>query len=712
MLLFGYFYSHRLSQIKSAHIQAGIHLSVLIAAAIMLPFGVSSISTIDPYQSPIPWVITTLLLSVGLPYFALSSTTNLVMAWAVKVFHANPEAAFKLYAPSNLGSMMGLLCYPLLIEPSLTITTQKEIWSSFYVVEALLILTCAFMMLNTKHGTKSSKISEPASTSQRIKWLILSGVPCGIMIGTNTAITVDLASIPLLWVIPVSIYLATYIIAFGNTKNEFKLLRKFQPALAIITSVFFFRAQFLPAISILIYFINLFICCLAMHLMLARAKPEPKRLTEFYLFISIGGVLGSAFASLISPLIFKQVFELPLLLVIAALLPYIYDEDIRPKGTRNSHYFGAIAALVAVCFFLVVERVFSQLVETLSLWGGTGVYLSLLVALGVSTVLYIKKNNPESFKAGSGFVALAVIATALNGFKETNDPQQTMHLQRTFFGVHRVTTMDDYRLGSDEGYTIHTFTNGTTIHGMQVWDDKYRYEPTTYYTPLFPIIESLNKQFKNGSFAVVGLGAGTIAAYSKPNQKFVFFDIDPVVAKIAGNKNYFTYLSNAKGKIDIRIVDGRIGIERSDEIFSLIILDAFTSDSIPTHLLTREAVEIYRTHLVKNGVLAFHISNRNMDLRPMLFALAKELGMNISFAEIPAVISKAQSPSIWALMSENKPLLNDLKMHGWQLQDVSKTATAKPWSDDYSNILSILRFGYFDDAFRKGNAQSKTTAKP
>ena len=673
-LLAGYAYAHGLQRLVPPRVQIIAHLSVVALSALVLPVAVSAKFGAPPVDNPIWWLLGVLLLSIGAPFAALSATAPLLQAWYVNLQRdeVQPKNPYVLYAASNLGSMMALLAYPLLVEPSWTLSHQSQIWTVLYECFFLLIAASGIMVwrlgsipLQVLHTSPSHAIG----WRRRLSWVLLAAVPSSLMLGTSTYIANDIASVPLFWVIPLALYLLTFVISFQEKpfiSRESGL--RWQMIFAAIAAALLCMMVVPLVLKLLIFLGTLFFGALICHQALAEDRPHESRLTEFYLLISAGGVLGGVFNSLLAPMLFRTVLEFQLMLVLVCLA--------RPSAS-NARSRDMMLAAIGVGLAVIIGFIPADDFK--------GVLIVTLVAAGAGVMAILVGRNTWLFTL---VIAALCAQAALIAPPNKNPALLTI---RSFFGVSRVVTMADPQLGP-----MNVLYHGTTIHGAQAQTPGHSCVPGTYFAPATPIGETItNLQRRNPSmrFGVVGLGAGTIAAYTRAADTMRYFEIDPAVSRIARDPRYFTYLSNcAQGKVDVVLGDARLTLgQESAGKFDLVILDAFSADNIPTHLLTQEAFALYFRALKPDGVVMLHITNRNLALEGPAAATAKAAG---AFAKIRIFAPPKDTDGLIMagskvmVMSKSAAALDAVTAGpGWRPADARDV---RAWTDEYTNIAGAL----------------------
>ena len=669
-LLVGYFYAHALQRIRSVRLQAAIHVAVMILAGLTLPLHISSVFGPPTSEHPALWLIGVLAASLGAPFAVLSATAPLVQAWHARLVHAETGTEpYALYAASNLGSLLALLAYPVLVEPLMTLRGQTGTWSLGYWGFILLMAGLAVMALRGQVPlAPAHSVSTPQSSWRaRLTWLALAAVPSSLMMGVTTHITTDVASAPFLWVIPLALYLITFIIAFSARPFLPARLALVLQAAAVAACICLlpFKTANLGA-QLGVHLAAFFLTALVCHQALVARRPDPSQLTEFYLWMSLGGVVGGAFNAFLAPVIFQNVWEYPLVLVVSCL--------VRPG-----------AGSVAIWRWMVLT---AGLAATIA-----APLLTVHGAMSPPTAaaLVIAALCAFTLRGRTWMFTIMIVALCLSSFKVSSrvDVRET---SRSFFGVLRQSELIQPPLGG----RVKMLAHGTTLHGAQAVDPRWRCRPLVYYAPETPIgqvftaMRALKPAIRVGA---VGLGTGAVAAYVRPADRLTFFEIDPLVVRIASDPVHFSYTTQcAKGPIDYVVGDARLSLARQPRgAFDILLIDAFSSDSVPTHLLTVEAVKGYLTHLKPDGVLVLHVTNRNMDLRGPAMAVAKAAG---GVALLQIHYAPRLSPALWessedAVIVGKTPQALSAFIGDTRWQASSPTAS-RPWTDDYVNLVGAI----------------------
>ncbi len=684
-LLAGYAYAHWTFQRLGVRRQAWLHLGILALPFLVFPVAVPEGWLPPTETNPLPWLIMLLLFGVGLPFFAVATSSPVLQRWYSVTAHPSAHDPYFLYAASNLGSVLALLSYPLLIEPNFTLENQSRLWSRGYTLAFLLTALCALTALRRTGNpapaaaTAEEKSREPPPAwPRRALWLALAAVPCSLMLGVTTFLTTDLASIPLLWVIPLALYLLSFILVFSRKQLlPLALTRRLLPLAAVAMILIFASGATEPLPVIMVVSLAaFFIAAMACHGELAATRPAARHLTVFYLCLSLGGFLGGAFNALLAPFLFNSVAEYPLAFTLACLLGLAGATSLRSLALRPADWLiPAGIGLLAVALFRAGEA-WSETRETEAALRG-------LLAGAPALLCFLCSRRPLRF-------SLAVGAVLVAGHTASRDHGQVLHAERSFFGIHRITT------DADERYF--RLVHGNTFHGKQSRDPARRGEPLAYYHrtgPMGQVFDSIDS-FPENRIAMIGLGTGALAAYGRPGEQWRFYEIDPAVARIARDTRHFTYLEDSAADIEIILGDARIMLKQSpDRHYGLIVLDAYSSDAIPVHLLTRESLRLYLDKLAPGGLLAFHISNRHLDLPPLLAALADYAGLYHLFQNDtdldPEEAAGGKLPSQWVIMAKEEVVLDPFRRDP-RWQHLQPDAPPRVWTDSYSSLFEVFRW--------------------
>ncbi|MEE8214481.1 MAG: fused MFS/spermidine synthase [Alphaproteobacteria bacterium] len=671
-LLAGYAYAHATTRLFPLHRQVLIHLAIGALALVSLPVVVANIPPVE--GAPILWLMVLLAVSIGLPFFAVSATAPLLQRWFGLSDHARAGDPYFLYGASNLGSILALLCYPLVFEPLLRLGHQGWIWTGGYCVLVALIAACGIRVLRSEgRPAAAAAVALPedgVSWRRRVHWVALAFAPSSLLLGVTAHITTDVAAVPLLWVVPLALYLLTYVLVFARRPPL-----PHSRVVALQPYLLFAAWMFLPIMSALWMVISIhlavfFVTAMVCHGELVRRRPATSHLTEFYLLMAFGGVLGGVFNALIAPLLFTGIYEYGLALIVACLL-----RPWRTGGGARARVLDFVLPGIVLGAMLFVTGV-----ADLDAAAHT-VYL-FLFAVAVGVAVFSFKDRPVRFGLGVGAVLFALFVFA--------GADNVLDQQRSFFGV--------YRVKSEEGGRVHVLTNGTIMHGAQFTDPARRREPAGYYTrqgPLGQVFTALEGTRRVRTVGLVGLGAGATLCYARPGQDWTVYEIDPLVGRLARNPAYFQYWSECLDPQRSRIVygDARISLRHvPDGRFDLLILDAYSSDAVPAHLITRQALELYRAKLSPNGLLVFNLSNRHLDLGRVMGALVADAGMaGLIQTHVP---EKEAGPyhwaSVWGVVAANPAGLAFLSADP-RWKRLQAPPAADIWTDDFSNILRALK---------------------
>ncbi len=675
LLLGGYAYAHALSRLAVGR-QALVHVALLVAAAFTLPI---ALPAIDPPAagSEALWVPYLFLLTIGPLFFVVSAQAPLMQQW----FAANPRAGdpYPLYAASNLGSFAGLLAYPLVVEPLLPIGAQSRAWAAGYAVLVVLVALAGL----ARRGAPAPAVVAAASQApaaeapgaRRIAvWLALSAVPSGLMLSTTTHLTTDIFAMPLLWVIPLGLYLLSYSIAFAENRKLAGWFTASAPVVIVAAGALAMLGSSRPSLlAVAASLILLFVVAVTLHARLYEDRPEPARLTQFYLVMSAGGVLGGLFTALIAPLVFDWTWEHPLLiLAAAALLPLAAWSGLLGRAFRNPQTFrlAMIALLFAV--FVGALRIRQEMLASPA-W--TMFDIAMFAILIGGAVMLAARRWAFVAACAALIAALGALAQAQTSLAGTRS--------RSYFGIYTV------REGLMDG--TRQLVHGTTLHGVQYRDPAKALLPTTYYSANsgagLALAAAQRLYGDKARVGVVGLGVGTLACYRKPGQTWTFFEIDPAVLDYS-TRGEFTFMQRCAPEAPTIIGDARLQLEKLPaNSYDILVVDAFSSDAIPLHLMTAEAQAGYFRTLAPDGLLLVHISNRFIDLEPVLAALAKE-GKLSAMLRPDRVTEPGLTSSNWVALSRDPAQLAALTRDGkWRA--LGKPA-ADVWRDDYASILPHL----------------------
>ncbi len=686
-LLLGYGYAHLLQRIASVRTQGMIHLAVLAVAAVELPLRLSGALGEPPVGAPTTWLLGELTLSIGAPFAALSATAPLLQAWRARTGGEAAGSIHTLYAASNLGSLLALAAYPLLVEPNLTLADQRGLWTLGYGgFFAINLLLAARLNRGVATSPAVGKVAaRPAAWRDRLVWGLLAAAPSSLMLGVTTHLSSDLGSAPFLWVAPLGLYLLTFVIAFreraaGASSRLTLGLQAVAAALCLAALPFSAVSWgFQLGVNLAAFFLTALVC----HEALVARRPAPEQLTEFYFILSLGGVVGGAFNAFLAPSLFNQVWEYPLVLVVANLA--------RRWGARawSRADLATLAAGLAGGVALVVMG-----------WTDVLPTVPFVMAIGAcaGAALLLRDRAP----AFTGLVALLALgmqaSVALHG---------DILAKRSFFGVHRVSVTETPGVGR-----IRRLIHGSTLHGAQMLDPARRCTPMTYYatpTPMNQAFALLHARKPAARIGVVGLGSGSIAALTAPGDTLRFYEIDPAVLQIARDDGLFSFVGDcAKGRIDYALGDGRLNLAHAPPgALDLLLIDAFSSDSVPTHLLTVQALEVYLRALAPDGVLVLHLTNRNLGLVEPAAAAVAAVGAHarVQAFDAPARLNPLVQSSTVMAVSRSPAALAAFDADGRWLPADARGVRA--WTDDYTNLLGAFLAGPSDKRLHAPTGRSR-----
>jgi hypothetical protein len=731
MLLAGYAYALFASRKLTPRQQIFAQLALLIFAVVSFPISISAATaaSVPRGGNPAFWLLGRLFVTVGLPFFVLSTLSPLLQNWFAATRHAAARDPYFLYAASNAGSLLALVAYPLALEPLLTLRRQSRLWACVYAALVLFTALCAAALWratsrqarttndendagkngagddddNAARSVERQLDKKELTNARRALWVLLAFVPSSLMLGVTTYIATDIASLPLLWVVPLSLYLVTLIIAFARRRVAPRRYVVFiMPGVALVFLLAYLSGATQPVwFLVLLHLLFFFVAALMCHGRLADDRPTPEHLAEFYLWMSLGGALGGLFNAIIAPLVFTHLVEYPLAVVLACALTPRRDSNATnatrtTRTTEAANVSNATGALnttgtmnptnaartrwldLGYAAALGVLTILLALVAARADWTTTE---SLALVVGVPLILaYLLRRRPVRF-------ALALGAIILGGTFYRSLDTRTLLISRNFFGTLRVT--------QDAGSDLHWLYHGTTIHGRQSTVLAKQCEPLSYYHrtgPLGAVFAAYDARTPSANVAVVGLGTGATAAYARAGEHWTFYEINPAVLNVAETPDYFTYLSYCAQGVPINVVVGDARLRLADApngLYGLIVLDAFSSDAIPMHLMTQEALDLYLSKLAVGGVVLFHISNRSLDLHPVVADLARSRSL-VCLASDDDARAPDKEPSQWIAVARNErdlaPLATDSRWYA-----LAGNPARRVWTDDYSNIVSVFK---------------------
>jgi hypothetical protein len=692
VLLCGYAYALLISRWPLKW-QLVAQLALLCLAFVSLPIGLSSswANSVPPNDNPSLWLLMCLAASVGLPFFIVSSNSPLLQKWFSQTASESARDPYFLYSASNAGSLLALLAYPALLEPFFTLRAQGQLWTIVYALLVLLIAAHTLMLWRSDGVSVGAALrgrpsresaTEKLTVNRRLRWLLLAFAPSSLMLGVTNYITTDIASVPLLWIIPLALYLLTMVFAFAR-KPLFspRLADLVVPGATVVLLMLYLadssgRGSRMMIVLHLVYF---FFAALMCHGQLAADRPGPQHLAQFYVWLSLGGVLGGVFNALVAPMLFRSVAEYPLAILLACLLlpgseaGKTGDHGVPPLQKRRLDF------VVPVLIFALTIGL-GWMIDRFAPVQMSG---SIFVVAAPLFVSYPLRKRPLRFALSLGAVILAV--GTMTG------SSSTLHSERNFFGVLRVMNNQELKL--------HSFLHGSTVHGRQSTTADRRCEPLSYYHregPLGRIFAQFEASHAGANVGIIGLGTGAMATYSQPNQRWTFYEINPAVVSVARSREYFSYLSDcAAAPVNVVLGDARLKLhDAPDRSYDLLVLDAFSSDAIPVHLMTQQALDLYLSKLATRGLIVFHISNRNLELSDVVGELAKSRNLScLSLLDMTPQQPNGKDPSHWVVLARNATDYGELVNDPNARPLVSKDA-GKVWTDDFSNIPSVLKWGH------------------
>lgn len=813
LLLLGYLYAHRITQRLTPRNQWVLHLVVValpfLSFLLAIIFGsrhtpIAIVESLAPTgdANPVLHVLALLAVAIGIPFFVISTSAPLLQRWFAYTGHPSARDPYFLYSASNAGSMISLLGYPLLIEPNLSIVGQAWLFAIGFALLASLVYLCghaathpvsvpppknltsygsgkrknSFDSRSTGTGETAASFAEadaepPPTLWRKLRWIALAFVPSSLMLGVTFHMSTDIASIPLMWVIPLSLYLLTFIIAFGRLPSWFRIVIGNLAPVMILLLVFTMISRVVSGhmgLEILLHILTFFAVALMCHYELAYDRPSTKYLTEFYLLMSVGGMLGGIFNAIVAPLVFKHAFEYPIVLIIACLLvPSLAQmtaaktsstertASANPSENANSHpkrswskwLVWSRDLLIPVLVYFAFDYIhklpgndwYAAEILNGSESGGSDTFCRIVISLSDNLNL-----APQTIIAILVFAVPVMVcfffvdrplrfalsvAAILMPIKYQDSVMGYIHVDRSFFGILKV----------EKRGTFNRLIHGTTLHGTQFneefvrhwrddlqfmipnspwdvvviaganWHYDVRQEPLTYYHRTGPVGAAFRelRTRKGGAdakapVAMVGLGTGSVSCYALPGQRLVFYEIDPAVkALVADSDRFFTYVRDARNRgaeVVIRMGDARLKLKEDvDARYALLFVDAFSSDAIPVHLITREAVQLYMDRLTEDGILALHISNKYVALEPVVAAIAQDLGLEARIWNDSSERHIGKTASSWVVLARNRQTLGTLALppeeqqkYGTDFRPLHPLKNMEAWTDDYADVLRVM----------------------
>ncbi|TXD35884.1 hypothetical protein FRC98_14530 [Lujinxingia vulgaris] len=688
VLLLGYLWAHGVSRLRALP-QLLLHALLLVAALVALPLSMDRMALSSPLLNSHPnlWLLAALGLGAGLPFLALSTTSPLIQAWFARLNHRRSSDPYFLYAASNGGSLLALLGYPLLVEPVFGVSAQASLWSGSFVVLVMLLLVCGVVTLKVSPGYRAAPapgieaaskhaVAAPADDGatpevdarQKVLWTLYAFVPSSLMLGVTTYISTDVAAFPLLWVIPLAIYTGSFIVVFSAWRLNLSGIGRVMSLIGTALLVAWIMGATHPAWLLLPLHIIFFgMAALMVHGRLAASRPSAAHLTSFYLYMSIGGLLGGVFNSLVAPLIFDRIWEYPLMIIVAcALRPQSFADRADPER-RWKQAAPVVATVLMVVSMVALERLDVAMSQA-----------TAVIFFGIPAVVaYSQVERPQ--RLGMGLMGVLVASSFFGGTLG-----QVVFKERSFFGTVQMV----------ETPALYQMMHGGTVHGQAIKDEE-GCSPLAYYHPQGPtgaIFELYQRSRLQPRIGVLGLGLGAHACYARPTDTMTFYELDPTVVEVA--QRFGPVGRSPAGDLRYVVGDARIQLEQ-DEVapYGMLIVDAFSSDAIPIHLLTVEAFALYLETLQPGGILAVHISNRYFDLEPVLRGLSEAHGLELRLWDdlelSEAQLASGQQSSTWAVMTADPAKIETLQAIKSQWRPSEGPALV--WTDDHANVLSAWR---------------------
>lgn len=689
MLLGGYIYAHLVSKYLPVKAQIAVHACVTAAGFLFLPLAIPAGIILPESGMPTFWLLGLFGITVGLPFFALSANAPLLQRWFSLTDHRDADDPYFLYSASNAASLIILCAYPFFIEPNTRLGGQTFSWAIGYASLLVMLFVTAYVLTRRLAPVTATFEGETKSIQagwkQKTFWIFLAFLPSSLMLGVTSYMTNNIASTPFLWIMPLALYLLTFVIVFARKPLvSAKGLSKLFPWVVIVGFLliapnypvgiagYHFNTSPPPIVKIPLLLTVYFLISLYCHAILVEKRPDASGLTEFYILMSVGGVLGGIFNALIAPVIFNAVYEFILVL---ALVLFLRPTGIEmPKAGEkpwNLFFIGLVAAALNAVLLLA---------------SGSDLPLVIFISVGIIAIASMRFNFNVVVKIGmfAGLAFAAIVFDLLGS--------DSLYKDRSFYSLLAVQSNER------EHGTVHKFVHGDTAHNYQLRDPKLQKVPTSYYVEggsIHVSIEALRKQLGGTvDVAVVGLGAGAMVCYEQPEDDWIYFEIDPAVVALARNTEYFSYIDSCLPKADIRIGDARQKLnDVPEKSLDMIVVDAFSSNSIPAHLVTREALKLYRSRMTSDGLVFFHTSNKMLDVTSVVSRLAEDAGLTARYIDIdeftgnPYAQYGARATGILMGPDEimQRVTSSDERFVNW-----TPSRHVKVWTDDYSSVLGTL----------------------
>ncbi len=691
MLLLGYVYTHILGKLKRVRDQILVHGSLMVLALAFLPLRFS-VGSSQPSEAPVTWILQHLFMSVGVPFAVISATAPLLQHWLTRTPSASGRDPYFLYATSNAGSLLALLVYPVLLEPRFGVSGQSRLWQDAYGLLLAMVGFSALLIWRESRFAKSDasmagETDIPPAWKTRFHWMAAAFLPSALMLAVTNHISLNIGSVPFLWVVPLAVYLLTFIMAFARrirlstavvSSIATPVLLVLFPIVAVGVPVHAQTIWVLMSCHVAILFFGGLLC----HSSLADRRPSSTYLTEFYFAVALGGVLGGIFTAILAPALFSTVFEYPLLVAMIA-----FFRTSREPGQRLSWKDPAAVVIFALLMGLGFKAIEWANIDvtnftlgwTRDVWTNDNIAVAVIEVVFILAALLLRK---RVLRFAMAFALLLLTYAVILPIKFESATR--VFVARDFFGVKKVLF--------DPNENVRKLLHGDTMHGIESLDPTLAGQPLSYYHKTGPIgdVMELISRRPNQHVGVVGLGTGTIAAYGGPDRKITFFDVDPQVEQIA--RGFFTFTRRCGDACNIVIGDGRLAIQaQPDHEFDVIVLDAFNSDSIPAHLVSREAVRMYMTKLKPNGILLFHVSNRYLDVEKLATAVVEDEGLPAFVRHDDDETPAGKASSDYVATARTPGALDHIpNRENWE--QVARPTDIKSWTDDYSNMMSVIRW--------------------
>ena len=683
LLFGGYWYAHWLTRRSGSQRQIQIHTALMIFSLFALPVALPADANPPTESDPTFWLIWTLFLAIGLPFFVVSATAPLLQKWFSQLGHHSSDDPYYLYAASNTGSLLALLSYPFLIEPNIGLVDQRLFWSVGYGLLCVLIIVCATALWHSQPDaadeSAEAERDEPIQAPpmrQQLHWLALAFVPSTLLLGLTQYISTDIAAVPLLWILPLTLYLLSFILVFSKWADRIHpAMIAAQPAVLLVFIAYsFINPAVLPYwLDLILHCLAFFLAVMVCHGELAKHRPHPHHLTRYYLVMSFAGMLGGLFNTFVAPFVFNAVYEYPIMIVAALLL--------RPGFFNGRWYLQPIFPLLLLLLGFGIYLGSENLWDYLDIIGG-----ALILLAGLT---YSLRHQPLGLGLLTGVIL--VFTLGLHSLASS-----ILYQERTFFGV--LSVRDTVIANENQRpEKVRELYHGTTKHGAERLTAANITTPLTYYSrpgPIGQLFAEFDGDNQNWNIGAVGLGAGALACYAKEQQHWKFYEIDPLIVEVAQDPTWFHYLERCAQHAEMIVGDARLSlIKEADHSFDLLIMDAFSSDAVPTHLLTREAMQLYFSKLKDDGLLAFHITNRHLALKKVLADHVESLQLSGLLQEfkpenaVPLVVA-----TDWVVIAKQPQRLERLRqsrLGHWQ--KLPLTFGLQPWTDDFTHIIGIWK---------------------